>query len=105
LYSIQTSHRPGKRCTVSEASKFRQNVHEQAHFMHHHKTLRRRPRLQQFAQLLRDTLWCDSRNGRCVYMHALACGWLNLEGEAGSELYPPQHPQRVLRKSYKAYLA
>src|SRR5262245_22956669 len=105
LYSIQASHRPGKRCIIGEASEFRQNMHEQAHFMHYHKALRGRPRLQQFAQLLRDTLWGDGSNGGRVCLHALACGWLNLEGKAGSELYPPQHPQRILRKSYNTYLA
>jgi hypothetical protein len=39
LYSIQASHRPGKRCTISEASELRHNMPEQAHIMHHHKTL------------------------------------------------------------------
>jgi hypothetical protein len=37
-------------------------------------------------------------------MHALACGRLNLEVKAGRELYSPQHPQRILKKSDHAYL-
>jgi hypothetical protein len=78
---------------------------EQTHLVHGHKTLRGRPRLQQFAQFLSNTLWCDGGNGGSVQTHGVTGYWLDVEIEAGCELDPPEHTQGILRKGQHAYLA